>query len=430
MKKRFRETSVFVIVIAVVLAISGESNCATAFGTVQSPAAQINTTTVNKTLATTIGRLRGPEIATLTGREVTVEGFYYNGSIPMVIDDFNRVKMDMPLPQGSYVPVTGSIPTAVRSGDKVSVSGTLIRPSAAEPMHLRQEPSALRVTNPVQFRTIQKINLSGQLPQVHATAGGTITVTPGNQAPYRGTKYAVLIAGGASYADNHIRYFNDLKIMYNILKVQQGYLPENIFVIYAGGYSLDQSLLPVHYAAKKANITTVFNRLASLVGPDNTVYVMLNDHGAPGKLCLWYESMAAGEFAAEVNKISVAKHTTIQMKQCYSGCFVGPLTGPRRIVMASCRDNELSWAHDSLEFGEFTYWYMAALRGSKPDGSGSVNADTNNDHRVSVMEAYNFARAHDTRPESPIYEDNGVLPGFIGLVPNLGEGALGIIWDY
>lgn len=430
MKKRVCAASVFAVVIAVVLVIPEVSNSQTLPGIVQPPIRQIQSVSAIKPLAATISRLRGPEIVSLIGRDVTIEGFYYNGSIPMIIDDFNRVKMDMPLPQGSYVPVTGNISATLRSGDRVSASGTLIKPSSAEPVHLRREPSALRVTNPAQLRTIPNLSLGGRLPEVHATAGGTITVTPGNQPPYRGTKYAVLIAGGASYADNHIRYWNDLKTMYNILKIQQGYAPANIYVLYADGYPREQSVMPVNYSAKRANITAVFNKLASLVGADNTVYVMLNDHGGPGKLCLWYESMTAAEFAAEVNKVSAAKHTTIQMKQCYSGCFVGPLTGPRRIVMASCKDSEVSWAHESLQFGEFTYWYLAALTGSKPDGSGSVNADTDNDHRVSVMEAYNFARSHDTRPESPIYEDNGTQPGFMGFVPNMGEGVLGLIWDY
>ena len=36
---------------------------------------------------------------------VTVRGFYYEGSIPMVVDDIERVQCDMMMPAETYVPL-------------------------------------------------------------------------------------------------------------------------------------------------------------------------------------------------------------------------------------------------------------------------------------------------------------------------------------
>jgi len=54
-----------------------------------------------------------------------------------------------------------------------------------------------------------------------------------------------------------------------------------------------------------------------------------------------------------------------------------------------------------------------------------VNADANGDGAVSILEAYNFARAHDSRPETPWYKDNGIAPPHSGAMPAGGDGALG-----
>jgi hypothetical protein len=90
--------------------------------------------------------------------------------------------------------------------------------------------------------------------------------------------------------------------------------------------------------------------------------------------------------------------------------------------MSSCAANQVSYGHSSNQFGEFTYWYFAALTGNKPDGSGAVNADTNGDKKISILEAYNFARSHDTAPETPYFEDDGVVPAHSGAMPAGGDG--------
>ena len=82
----------------------------------------------------------------------------------------------------------------------------------------------------------------------------------------------------------------------------------------------------------------------------------------------------------------------------------------------------MSWGR-SEDYGEFNYWYFSALTGHKPDDEKSkIVADANNDGAISVTEAYNFARANDSRPETSYFEDNGLLLPHSGDVPSGGDG--------
>jgi len=418
-----------------------------------------------------LGMITRNQLLLQVNKSITMEGFYYDGSIPMVLDNFERVNMDMMLPPDSYVPIVGPVPPGLQSGARISLEGVLQRPTTQDPPTVRRESLIIRIATAQKIRIIRAATtpiIARPINLERMVAIGGIIFVP------RQVKYAVLIAGGANPANNHHRYWNDLKTMYNILK-SSGYKAANIYVIYASGTGSDASM-PVNYSATRANISTVFNQLASKMGSLDTLYIMMNDHGGgvmpvptggypagnysgaidtsgdeigesyseaamnadlngdgdksdtvriDETLCLWYDSITDDQFALELNKIQNFSKIIIQMKQCFCGGFTADLTKPNRIIMASASPIQPSWAHSSLNYGEFTYWYFSALTGNKPDGSGTVNADTNGDGKVSILEAYNFARSHDTRPEMPYYEDNGVLPYHSGAMPAGGDGALG-----
>jgi len=419
----------------------------------------------------TIQRVRGVDASKLLQQTVTVEGFYYDGSIPMVIDDIDRVALDMPLPDESFVPVVGTVPATLKSGDRVSISGTLFRPTNNDPVGVRGETTALRIVNAGQIKVLKPTTL----PRL--TINTTIKI-PAGGIKLTKNRYAVLIAGCINPSNNHVRYWNDLVTMYNIL-IGRGFQPSNIYVLYADGIPRPGSSLtiPVNYDATPASIMTVFNQLNLKVTANDDVYVMLNDHGgglmtvptggyAAGMyggivdpaggdafdekyneaalhmdingdgnqnaivavhqvLCLWnWANMTDRQFAAEVNKVSRAKTIVIQMKQCFNGGFINNLRAANRIIMSSSSSDQPSWGHGpDYNFGEFTFWYFAALTGHKPDGSGAVDADANHDGKISITEAYNFARIHDTQPEILYYEDDGVIPAHN--VPTGTEGVLG-----
>lgn len=375
--------------------------------------------------------LRTPQLLTKLNTQVTLEGFYYDGSIPMIINDVNLLAQDKVLPVDSYVPITGVRPAGVKWGDRLRVTGVIERPTGT----LSRETAAIRASGASSFRVMAPTTLTLK-PNFSIAPSVIAAVVAETTAPY-----AVLIAGGASPANNHIRYWNDLSTMYKILR-SKGYPANHITVIYANGSKPSSSstsggtpvdtTMPVHYSATKANIAAVFSSLASQVGPNNDVYIMLNDHGCTMSgghtgLCLWSEDMSDTEFAAEVNKITAWNQMMIQMKQCFSGGFVDDLTRANRVVMSSSTAGQVSWAKHTLDYGEFTYYYMSALKGSWVDGAaGAPGGDGNGDGKVSMMEAWNFARGRDTRPETPQYEDNGSAPCHGGgAMPMGGDGPYG-----
>lgn len=407
---------------------------------------------------------------------VTVEGFYYDGSVPMIVDDIERTQVDMIMPTESYVPLTARV-ASLKNGDRVSVTGRLVSPEASQ--KLQDEPSVLRIEGNVASKIRVLEPSKWRSMKDFSTIPGVLKFLP--------TKYAVLIAGGYNPSNSHLRYWNDLKTMYAILKAR-GYAPSRITVIYADGVGRDASM-PVNYSATKANIQAAFSSLGTKMTSQDDLYVMLNDHGGgfldhaissyalgvyggvidptntDGKaisesafnmdlngdgdktdvvhfhntLALWGDSMTDIEFSNAVGAVANYNEMKIQMKQCFSGGFAFALAAPKRIVISSAGPNEVSWGHgDGSQFGNFTYWYFSALTGQTPDGvpapfpspaSATVNADSNSDGKMSMLEAYDYARIHDlvslSSAETPFYSDNGSPPVSGALSPASGQGARG-----
>jgi hypothetical protein len=63
-------------------------------------------------------------------------------------------------------------------------------------------------------------------------------------------------------------------------------------------------------------------------------------------------------------------------------------------------------------------------------GGAAVNADANGDGRVSFVEAFNYAQAHDQAPEHPQCDDNGDHASNEGQMPSGGDGSRGIGIDF
>lgn len=424
-----------------------------------------------KAATPTLSQAKGVQRLQLLNKSVVMEGYFYNGSVPMLLDDFQKALCDMELPPESYILLSGPPLKGVKSGDKIKVQGTLKQPSGQDPAWMQSELVILETSAAAQPTILQRATAL-RLVQYRPL----LRIKPWVLGPLlMAKKYAVLIAGGGSPANNHARYWRDLKTMYNIL-LAHGYQAGNIYVIYASGTGRDADM-PVNYSASKANIATVFNELAGKMTSNDTLYVMINDHGggflaqaiagyAPGvyggqidtngdegaeniseaaynrdfngdgdrtdilafdeTVSLWGDRISDDEFAVEVDKIANYSKMIFQMKQCFSGGFVRDLLGPNRMQMASCSPVQASWADTiSQQYGEFTYHYFAALTGQKPDGSGAVNADANGNGKISMVEAFNYARTQDGRPETPCYDDNGAMPIHSGNMPRGGDGPLG-----
>jgi hypothetical protein len=86
---------------------------------------------------------------------VTVEGFYYGETIPMIVDDIKRVYVDTPMPPDAYLPIVGPIPSGLKTGDRVAVTGLVSRPEPGDPPQVAQEKTIIRISEPGQVRLLE-----------------------------------------------------------------------------------------------------------------------------------------------------------------------------------------------------------------------------------------------------------------------------------
>jgi len=247
--------------------------------------------------------------------------------------------------------------------------------------------------------------------------------------------YAVIISGGANAYNNWVRYWNDCSYIYQTLTGYYGLKDKRIYVLMSDGTdpgedrhhydgSYDSSPLDldgdgdndIQYSATKANITTVFNELASKMDRDSYLFIFTTDHGGQESgldcyLNLWYETIRDDQFADEVDKITNHAGMIIVMEQCHSGGMLDDLAAgvavqdPPRIMAAACAYDEPSYAMGpDYTYDEFVYYWTAAVNWAYPDGTAE-DADSDNDLMVQADEAFSFAQSQDTASETPQYVD-------------------------
>lgn len=271
-----------------------------------------------------------------------------------------------------------------------------------------------------------------------------------NPNPRGGRNFAVLISGGASKSNNHIRYWNDLSNIYIGLVDFYGYPDENIIVLCSDGLdpaadrsdgsNSDPDLDgdgddDIMYPATQQYIDQVFDELTGVLRQDDMLFVFTTDHGGSNGgwnvfLNLWnWEEMSDSHFENLVDALPECC-MVFTMEQCYSGGFEDNLVGTRqnRIFSSACAYNELSWAMPpDYKYDTYVFHWTAAVRWEDAYGT-PVDADTNDDGIVDMNEAFIYAEDHDISAETPQY---GEYPAGIGDQTSLfGTMSLGYLEGY
>ncbi|MCR5247746.1 MAG: T9SS type A sorting domain-containing protein [Paludibacteraceae bacterium] len=250
--------------------------------------------------------------------------------------------------------------------------------------------------------------------------------------------YAVIISGGADKYNNYPRYWNNCSMVYQMLRNIYGYKRENIYTLIADGkdsapdinlgtyYSPNVSLSSpldldgdgnndINYSATKSNIATVFNTLKNKMTASDELFIYTTDHGASdGSICLWNQRMSPSEFAAEVNKVDFVKNINIVMVQCFSGAHIPALSKTKRTIITAANSTESAWSAGGISgYGYFSKCWVEAMAGYSVSSSSTINADTDEDKSISMLESYQYALAHDVMAtsgsEHPQYWSDGCL---------------------
>jgi hypothetical protein len=158
--------------------------------------------------------------------------------------------------------------------------------------------------------------------------------------------------------------------------------------------------------ATREEISKAIDAFAKQAGPDDTVYVTLIGHGSysngMARFNLPGPDLTGADFNSLLGKLP-AKQIVFVNTASASGPFVEQLSGPGRTIVTATRSGAEQYA--TLFGGYFV------------DALMSDTADADKNKRVSVLEAFNYARAEVARA----YEREGLLATEHALLDDNGD---------
>ena len=240
--------------------------------------------------------------------------------------------------------------------------------------------------------------------------------------------YAIILSGGVNKMSNYERYWNDCSFIYQTLVNKYGVPKENIFPIMSdgnnpaedmrlttGGFKsqpldLDNDgVADIKLAATKANIQSTLNSLKTKLGEDDHLFFYVIDHGGTSNghsyICLWNNEQLKDTVLAEMLKPFTDKFVNVNvvLGQCFSGGFNSYLTKAGCVVASASTGSESSWACSDIPYDEFVYQWTTAINGANHRGA-KVYPDTDKNGRITMDEAFIYAKNHDRRSaEHPQY---------------------------
>lgn len=240
-----------------------------------------------------------------------------------------------------------------------------------------------------------------------------------------GQRYAILFAGKAEN-----RHTNDLEFLYRTLIDIYGFDAANILVLnhdgtvnYFTGSSTSATIgnnlgkwpgdntpyrMVVTGAGTRAGFQAAFNDLAGRMKEEDFLFIHTNNHG--GGPCDGYNDYCmfvydangnwvpyyVNDFITDMGVLPRMEVLMVMMEQCRSGGFINPIINNSAAtwthVATAVTENDYSLG--GANFDPFAEDWIAGIAGHYPDGSGLAQAaDSNNDGRVSAVEAFNYADA-------------------------------------
>jgi hypothetical protein len=204
-------------------------------------------------------------------------------------------------------------------------------------------------------------------------------------------KVFLLIVVGLAGDPEHAKTFHGWGNSLAEASERFGVAPERLAYLVDTPMEGDQRVTGV---SNREGIVKALEKIASAAGPDDLVFVTLIGHGAwdgrSAKFNIPGPDVGAEDFNALIRKLP-AKQIVFVNTASASGPFVEVLSGPGRTIVAATRSGA---EHYTTLFGGF---FIDAL--------SSPNADADKNKRISVLEAFQFAKAEVTRA----FEREGLL---------------------
>lgn len=240
--------------------------------------------------------------------------------------------------------------------------------------------------------------------------------------------YAIILSGGVNKMSNYERYWNDCSFIYQTLVNKYGVPKENIYPIMSDGNNPEEDMkctvggfksqpldldndgvADIELAATKTNIKSTLNTLSKKLGEDDHLFFYVIDHGATSNgrsyICLWNNDQLGDIELANMLQPFTEKFVNVNvvLGQCFSGGFNNSLTKTGCVVASASTGSEPSWACGDIPYDEFVYQWTTAINGANHQGA-EVYSDTDKNGRITMEEAFIYAKNHDRRSaEHPQY---------------------------
>lgn len=221
--------------------------------------------------------------------------------------------------------------------------------------------------------------------------------------------HALLINGRADQ-----RHWNDFSFLFQTVTRVYGYKKSQIYVADSVHKQKDPDLdrdgeNDILFDSTLEGIRQLLLSLQKNLKTSDHLLVVVNDHGAltvagDATIFLFDGEMTSTEFSEYLKKIPAGQILSL-FEQCFSGAFVRPTVGKSRVSMAASRNDEYSWATQDMNWDEFLYHATSAFAGQTHAGV-RVESDLNQDKKISAQEAFAYAIARTTAPESPFLESH------------------------
>lgn len=219
-----------------------------------------------------------------------------------------------------------------------------------------------------------------------------------------GTHLLVIVGIGGD-ADHRGRFHAWASRLVDAATTHGGLGPDDVYYL---GERPDDDTDRIDGRSTRATVEATLAAIAAKAGRDDKIFIVLIGHGSSerdeSRFNLPGPDMSAGDFAMLLTPFTTQRIVFANVASA-SGEFVKALSGPRRTIITATKTGR---ERNDTVFGE----HFTAAFGDDEE------PDLDKDGRVSVLEAYTYAR----RQVAQIYENDGLLLTEHALLDDNGDG--------
>jgi len=217
-----------------------------------------------------------------------------------------------------------------------------------------------------------------------------------------GDRYAVIIGGIGGQKEFTVEYFDQTNRMYDLLVNELDYKSENVFYLFE---DLAYDSLKIKARCTADNVRDVMKGLTVKMKQQDQLFIFMVGHGTFdgtwSKFNLAGPDLTAIDYAQLLAELPTKKIILVNTSSA-SGPFIQKLSGKERVIITATKSGR---EYFETSFANFFL-----------DAFADNQADLNKDNRVSILEAFKFAKTGQDkwyeeqrrlRAEHPLLDDNG-----------------------